>query len=558
MRLLKLFLLGSLCLLMKPASAQQSIPARKIEQLLSTAIDSAYQASVKIHPYDTLHKQEKDGLFSGVVVSAEGHVLTVAHAAKTDEYYQLSFPNGMKLLAVGLGRIAIKQGKNKGLDLAMLKILKKENFPFAKMGWNNQMINGQPALSISYPGSFVRDQPNVRFGRITDTDSKSGYFTSSCKMEPGDSGGPLFDGNGKVIGLHSWVKASEELNYEVPVDLYRKYWSALNKAIDYKELPAADEVQWNTVTNGLPVLGPVASLVSLPEKLKQKVVQVRSKRGGKEISILGTVIELQKGRLANGLILSKSSMVADSINISLAGKNISATVLARDKENDLVLLSVPVQLDNAIRLKAGAGFINLTQKDLGKFLVTITDGQFNKVGVLSSLYDEMPMRFSVGNFGANARFINQKITITNIAKGSASDGVLKLNDQVSMINGVAISKPAEYGAELQKYLAGDSISISAVRGGSTISFQVYLPAYPRANHVASNYIGGRSARSDGFSKIFLQDAAIKPEECGGPVFDSKGEFYGINIARHSRTTTVVMPVEVISDFLNKSLRITSK
>lgn len=84
--------------------------------------------------------------------------------------------------------------------------------------------------------------------------------------------------------------------------------------------------------------------------------------------------------------------------------------------------------------------------------------------------------------------------------------------------------------------------------------KVILPAYPTSTHPAWRFAGGRSLRSDGFKKIFAQDAIVKATECGGPVFDAGGNFYGINIARHSRTSTIVMPKDVISKFIKQILK----
>lgn len=64
-----------------------------------------------------------------------------------------------------------------------------------------------------------------------------GFLQSTCLMEPGDSGGPLFDANGNVVGIHSAIDVSEKENFEVPVDLYRTYWSALQQPRTYGEYP---------------------------------------------------------------------------------------------------------------------------------------------------------------------------------------------------------------------------------------------------------------------------------------------------------------------------------
>ncbi len=75
--------------------------------------------------------------------------------------------------------------------------------------------------------------------------------------------------------------------------------------------------------------------------------------------------------------------------------------------------------------------------------------------------------------------------------------------------------------------------------------------WPVGTHSADKFEGGKSVRLDGFKKVFAHDANIKSDECGGPVFDAEGNFYGINIARFSRTTTLVLPAPVIFDIITK-------
>lgn len=548
-----IIILAVLCFFSADADAQKVTQTRKIEKLITNVIDSGFRSSVLISAYDTLKQVADNSVFSGVVVSAEGHILTVAHATRPKEVYLITFPDGVTHLAEGLGRIAVAQ-EGRDLDLAMIKIIKPGKWPFSKMAWNTEMKVNQPAVSISYPGSFDRKQPNVRVGVLSKVDYTEGYFVSTCKMEPGDSGGPVFDATGRVIGLHSWVEANEDFNFEVPVDLYRKYWSALNVAKNYKELPQADTIISIPTAVSISAIPPIQELAEIPGQFSKSTLAIHSSRGQEQLDILGTIITYDFASTNDTYILSKSSMVADQPGVMLQGKKIPLTVISRDNENDLILLKVLEKLPSGIRLKADLKPLELSNENLGNFLVSSLGNGLKKVGVLSTVYTNMLMRFSVGYFGANANFINKKITITDISEGSAAAVNLKLNDQVIGVNGVPISKPAEYGAELSKYLAGDSISIDAIRDGQEIHLKMFLPAYPGENHVASQFEGGRSARSDGFNRVLVQDAAIVPEKCGGPVFNIKGQFYGINIARHSRTSTIIMPVDVISKFIKQALK----
>src|SRR5262249_4720599 len=70
--------------------------------------------------------------------------------------------------------------------------------------------------------------PVVRVGRVlTATGS---LIRTDCTLVGGDSGGPLFDMDGKVIGIHSRIGGRITENIHVPVDTYRETWDRLVKS----------------------------------------------------------------------------------------------------------------------------------------------------------------------------------------------------------------------------------------------------------------------------------------------------------------------------------------
>jgi serine protease Do len=71
----------------------------------------------------------------------------------------------------------------------------------------------------------------VRVGRILEINDKvdAQYVRTDCTLVGGDSGGPLFDMHGRVIGIHSRIGGSITANMDVPVDTYRETWDRLVK-----------------------------------------------------------------------------------------------------------------------------------------------------------------------------------------------------------------------------------------------------------------------------------------------------------------------------------------
>ena len=122
--------------------------------------------------------------FSGVIVSADGHVLSVAHAVTPGKQYQITLPDGRRFRGIGKGR-------NREIDCSLIKITEPDDdLPHVPMGDSSSLVANQPCVGLSYPGGQrAGSEPVVRFGRFIRTSRNRGMLQSSVLMEPGDSGG---------------------------------------------------------------------------------------------------------------------------------------------------------------------------------------------------------------------------------------------------------------------------------------------------------------------------------------------------------------------------------
>jgi serine protease Do len=157
---------------------------------------------------------------SGVIVSKEGHVLTAGHiSGKPDRRVTIVLPDGRTVEGKTLG-------SNQGIDSGMIQITEKGDWPFVEMGDSSKLKNGDWCLALGHPDGYKPGRSAVvRLGRVL---SHSGRIVrTDCALVGGDSGGPLFDIDGKVIGIHSRIGNALTFNIHVPVDTYRTTWDRL-------------------------------------------------------------------------------------------------------------------------------------------------------------------------------------------------------------------------------------------------------------------------------------------------------------------------------------------
>lgn len=157
---------------------------------------------------------------SGVIISKEGYVLTAGHVSGAkDRDVTIIFHDGKKAKGKTLGR-------NVAIDSGLIKITDSGKWPYAEMGSSKDLKAGHWCLATGHPGGYQTDrEPVVRLGRVVQ--SRGDVIRTDCTLVGGDSGGPLFDMQGRVIGIHSRISRGFSENFHVPVQTYVETWDRL-------------------------------------------------------------------------------------------------------------------------------------------------------------------------------------------------------------------------------------------------------------------------------------------------------------------------------------------
>jgi len=170
------------------------------------------------------------GTGSGVIINEEGLILTAAHVtdAITEDGQRkdvvVVLPDGRRVKGEVLG-------SNRTCDAAMVKIVEPalQEWPFVELGGSDEVAKGSWVVALGQPGGFEDDRsPPVRVGRVWGRDNFGAFFTD-CTLIGGDSGGPLFDLNGKLIGIHSSIGGPLTVNRHVGIDNFHTDWARLVK-----------------------------------------------------------------------------------------------------------------------------------------------------------------------------------------------------------------------------------------------------------------------------------------------------------------------------------------
>lgn len=184
------------------------------------AIQSALQSALPTARNATVCLELGQGSGSGVIISADGLILTAAHVTGgVGKEITAILADGRKVKCESLGL-------SSETDAAMAKIIDKGPFPFVEVDRADLTKLGDWVFSLGHSGGYDKNRgAGVRIGRLIKVADST--VQSDCTLIGGDSGGPLFDMNGRLIGIHSRVGANLQQNMHVPMREFMRHWDKM-------------------------------------------------------------------------------------------------------------------------------------------------------------------------------------------------------------------------------------------------------------------------------------------------------------------------------------------
>lgn len=166
------------------------------------------------------------GAGSGVIVSKDGLVLTAGHVSgEPGREVDILIDSGQEGADIRTVK-GVTLGYSAFSDAGMIKIQEPGEYPYAPVAAFGQTESGDWCYALGHPGGFEESRPLVvRVGRVISQSSNT--LRSDCKLLGGDSGGPLFNLQGEVIGIHSRISMAEDQNYHCPVDSFHRNWDEM-------------------------------------------------------------------------------------------------------------------------------------------------------------------------------------------------------------------------------------------------------------------------------------------------------------------------------------------
>ncbi len=166
-------------------------------------------------------RQPFRGQGSGFIVSEDGLILTNAHVVRDAKAVTVRLADRREFVAKVLGSDA-------ATDIAVLRITAR-GLPTVRLGDAQSLMVGDPVLAIGAP--FGLEQSATAGivsakGRSLPGEAVVPFIQTDAAVNPGNSGGPLFDSTGQVIGINSQIYSRtggyQGLSFAIPIDLALK------------------------------------------------------------------------------------------------------------------------------------------------------------------------------------------------------------------------------------------------------------------------------------------------------------------------------------------------
>jgi S1-C subfamily serine protease len=152
---------------------------------------------------------------AGVIIQADGYILTSSHVLRPNYDVKVTLNDKRKFDAKVIG-------KDPFMDLAVIKI-DASDLPVAKFGDSNKLRTGDWAIAVGSPFGF---EHSVTLGIVSgigrsldQLNNNMDMIQTDAALNPGNSGGPLLNARGEVIGINTAVRnQAQNISFAIPAD----------------------------------------------------------------------------------------------------------------------------------------------------------------------------------------------------------------------------------------------------------------------------------------------------------------------------------------------------
>ena len=356
---------------------------------------------------------------SGVIINEDGLIMTAAHVTEAaGKELTIIFPDGRSVKGESLGA-------NRTRDAGLARITEEGKWPFAKIGDSKKAKLGEWLIAMGHPGGYdLNRSPPIRLGRLISSGSM-GMLRTDCTLVGGDSGGPLFNLEGEVIGIHSSIGGSLAENRHVPSSVFKAGWDRMLAG----EIWGSLGMMAAGVNPDRPMLGVRMNDSNGQVTVDKVFPNSPAKRAGIED---GDVI-----LKIDGIAAEQMSDVVDQVSSSSAGDVLEVQIMRNNKEQ-----SYEVKLVSWEDLASGLG--NEEEPKLSQE----TEKVRPQLGVI-----------------LDAEFAGRGAKIYEVINGSIASmaGILS-GDIVKSVDGAEIIDANEMASKIKSAPLGSKIKLSIQRG----------------------------------------------------------------------------------------------
>jgi serine protease Do len=215
------------------SATKDGLSAVEIAKKVSPAVVGVSVKSIVRNNYSFI--TEQDGIGSGFIINEEGYILTNYHVISGAQQVKVILSDGTEVNAKVINYDSEQ-------DIAVIKITDNIKVPgVVELGDSSQVQSGEDVIAIGNPlgkefSSSVTKGivSNANRKLQTDDGKQVSYIQTDAAISPGNSGGPLINSRGQVIGINAAKKVGEGvegIGFSIPINTVKERLDALSKPI---------------------------------------------------------------------------------------------------------------------------------------------------------------------------------------------------------------------------------------------------------------------------------------------------------------------------------------